>query len=1015
MPKEDFAPLLQCLEPKKHGQRLPSGPVDAFAAIVQEDVERTGDCDFAIFSSWLASAVLGEQHFKTQPSLETYVRYAVRLLDCPLPELEEVPALLMSRVRWAIPLVRANHWVFVYIDYGKKQYFYEDSIPQSGAINWALPLFRQIVDAIRTAFHLVPCDWKAYTHLVRHPAKADAQHDNWSCGLFVMMALRRFASGTGVVRDADKHITALYALERLLQLPASTPSSTAPQPLETVTIPEATALTSVDRPATRSSTGDIPATPNAVSDASPISPGAANNMEVDPVSTERDGTSTSGGSKRRADAVDRVHTDNEPDTDDEKRTAKRAKGASQPRGRKKNETERRQQLENDNRILEVRPLKVKCRGCKQWIALHHERTYDTTHWDAHAERCSGFASSIPPPRKSKDTKPKGNHTIHTFFGKKTDAPRPETSTQPRFPPPPQPVPCTHLRGADYAEYISRTLTRVYGGISPFQKAEHIRQLFPYKPFTTSKKGKFPAHNTDQLSVPADGNAEIEEADFTSAEKTRLDETLLAFSRWEVNYEFRFLSDECEKLSHDPGLLKSLRRKREEAALPIEEQRHILLQRQKYTTVYAKAPESRSIEAKLKDPVLFQLWTEMERSSPGACFLSLYKQSLEGKLESETTFLEVCKMFTDRVRRETSENKNLKYGIRYSEHVINFAVLMRSFGSNSAQQYSIFRGAFGGPSPRHLRTLTANSDDTMHNPALRFENIARFKRFVDTVKWRGPIVKAGDCTKVKPRLTYSNEFGGHILGSVLDLNSCEVDVADDIDTVMKRVRDADATANQCRAILLSIPLPQYRPFVVALLPANGTDTGEHIHALDMELLDMCKTLKLPLLGLAADGAAAECLAMHLMDNESSPSRISYINAPLGIDISAPIIPGIGPVISVTDIEHARKTSRNQAQYGTHTASLGNGYFVNKTLVNLYETGESGMVQRDVKDTDKQDDGAARRNFHDKAVNAMVATDDTGQLAVKPGFHGFFVFTLCLCELSQYVPIRVQCSDDIQHSL
>jgi len=53
-----------------------------------------------------------------------------------------------------------------------------------------------------------------------------------------------------------------------------------------------------------------------------------------------------------------------------------------------------------------------------------------------------------------------------------------------------------------------------------------------------------------------------------------------------------------------------------------------------------------------------------------------------------------------------------------------------------------------------------------------------------------------------------------------------------------------------------------------------------------------------------------------------------------------------------------TCRNQPQYGTHTASMGAGILVNRLLVNLFDTGISGLVQKILRIVDKQDDGAAR---------------------------------------------------------
>jgi hypothetical protein len=64
------------------------------------------------------------------------------------------------------------------------------------------------------------------------------------------------------------------------------------------------------------------------------------------------------------------------------------------------------------------------------------------------------------------------------------------------------------------------------------------------------------------------------------------------------------------------------------------------------------------------------------------------------------------------------------------------------------------------------SLVARSDDSLQQPHLVFENMARVKRLMKPVNYTGPLSFGGDCTKVRQRLAYSNDFGSHVLGSVL---------------------------------------------------------------------------------------------------------------------------------------------------------------------------------------------------------------------------------------------------------
>ena len=131
----------------------------------------------------------------------------------------------------------------------------------------------------------------------------------------------------------------------------------------------------------------------------------------------------------------------------------------------------------------------------------------------------------------------------------------------------------------------------------------------------------------------------------------------------------------------------------------------------------------------------------------------------------------------------------------------------------------------------------------------------------------------------------------------------------------------------------------------------------------------------------------------MDNEASIGEpLTYENAEHGYTIKVPVL-NTGPMGSDQDLEHGRKTGRNQPQHGTKTASLGEGFVVNRSLVELCETPDSGMYRADVVNVDKQDDGAAQRFYHSKALRACTEVVD-GVCRVKDNFKGIFVYQFIL---------------------
>jgi hypothetical protein len=132
--------------------------------------------------------------------------------------------------------------------------------------------------------------------------------------------------------------------------------------------------------------------------------------------------------------------------------------------------------------------------------------------------------------------------------------------------------------------------------------------------------------------------------------------------------------------------------------------------------------------------------------------------------------------------------------------------------NSAPQYAIISTSpLAGPSPRRLRWVFIaiiklrhlnilkdsygdSPEDDLQNPNHVIENMTRAKRFVDSISYKGPIVAAGDCTKLRSRLTYSNDFGSNILDSVLPLKSAKlVDEVEDIARIIGAIKKKNAMA------------------------------------------------------------------------------------------------------------------------------------------------------------------------------------------------------------------------------
>jgi hypothetical protein len=84
----------------------------------------------------------------------------------------------------------------------------------------------------------------------------------------------------------------------------------------------------------------------------------------------------------------------------------------------------------------------------------------------------------------------------------------------------------------------------------------------------------------------------------------------------------------------------------------------------------------------------------------------------------------------------------------------------------------------------------------------YENVARFKRLLDTLKYNGPIVAMTDNTKLKPGLQYSAQYGC-IVGSSLQKEETQLNSYDDIPLIINNIKERKAIAKEVRAYLLQV--------------------------------------------------------------------------------------------------------------------------------------------------------------------------------------------------------------------
>ena len=84
----------------------------------------------------------------------------------------------------------------------------------------------------------------------------------------------------------------------------------------------------------------------------------------------------------------------------------------------------------------------------------------------------------------------------------------------------------------------------------------------------------------------------------------------------------------------------------------------------------------------------------------------------------------------------------------------------------------------------------------------YENVARFARAMNVLNWNSLVVAMTDCTKVRSKLTYSQELGC-IVGSTMSFEESHVQTYSDIHEIIKNIRENNEIASQVRCILLKV--------------------------------------------------------------------------------------------------------------------------------------------------------------------------------------------------------------------
>ncbi|KAJ9101379.1 hypothetical protein QFC20_005260 [Naganishia adeliensis] len=384
----------------------------------------------------------------------------------------------------------------------------------------------------------------------------------------------------------------------------------------------------------------------------------------------------------------------------------------------------------------------------------------------------------------------------------------------------------------------------------------------------------------------------------------------------------------------------------------------------------------------------------DTSSPDAkVFERLAALARDGAFAGEETAMALMKQLAEFTARSQKGPDAMK-GMRYDEMSKNFWTLVRGSGGFSTNQYATVKQILGGPSTRTIqRSIAERARGFAVVGALELARLDQYLKELGDLGLKDvPLVVMADATKLpkdskRPAVSFTTVMAhddviGHLVGSTLSMDETAVRLDEDVDTIWKAIETEGGAASQVLAVMVGVPLDGVAPKVVALYPTDGKENGAAVKTILDELRKAIQDRGHRVLSYALDGGSAEKGAQRITRKETSQENLELAVPGFNVLLKAQIVDGT-PLIMVQDVEHARKTLRNNFTSGARLMNLGKAVVCYEYLLRLLGYEGSGIVKSDLLFQDKQDDGAAVRLFNSQALESLM---EEGK--IREGMEGLF---------------------------
>ena len=218
--------------------------------------------------------------------------------------------------------------------------------------------------------------------------------------------------------------------------------------------------------------------------------------------------------------------------------------------------------------------------------------------------------------------------------------------------------------------------------------------------------------------------------------------------------------------------------------------------------------------------------QVSENDPNNFWARFANAAIKGSFSYKPVLEGLCKVMLQ-ISERREKGKGLQ-NLHYSQDFTDFLVVLSSLNPQCAQ---LFQDNLAGRTLRSCRAL--RSKQSRLDYGFSDNNFEAAKRFLFQLQYDGPLAAASDCSVVVPAIRHDPRLG--VLVGAIDGEHRVTSIEEIKEYVYSKKVQGDI-AKYVRLYTLQVPLPNTPPYIVAALPASGSESDDDLHKLHLSFLN-----------------------------------------------------------------------------------------------------------------------------------------------------------------------------------